>query len=210
MNLLALRNTMRKQRRTLTTQQQRQAAQAIVNHMRHLAWFKQAHHIGLYHAAFGEVPTHLIAQLCQKLGKKIYLPVIKRWAFGLKFVPVSVHVLTLRLARHSLGMRQPSGRAVSVRQLDIVFLPLVAVDIKGTRLGMGGGFYDKTLSKVPFKKPLRIGLAYDFQYVEYLPRQPWDQPLHGCIFPQRGFIKFSAYKSGNEVLFKPLLNPLFV
>ena len=89
-----------------------------------------------------------------------------------------------RFSHHPLGMQEPmASRGQQVSTLDVLLLPLLACDQHGTRMGMGGGFYDRTLACAPHK-PYRIGLAHDFQYLAVdLIRQPWDQPIHLLITP---------------------------
>ena len=67
----------------------------------------------------------------------------------------------------------------SPSELDIVFMPLVAWDPSGTRLGMGGGFYDRTLANS--QGALRVGLAYSVQEVEQLPQEDWDVRLNAVV-----------------------------
>ena len=92
-----------------------------------------------------------------------------------------------------LGMQQAmQSRGHTVKHLDLLLMPLLACDHVGTRLGMGGGFYDKTLSRAP-QKPYRLGLAHDFQLLEQtLTRQEWDQPLNALLTPQH-FLKFQRF-----------------
>jgi 5-formyltetrahydrofolate cyclo-ligase len=91
---------------------------------------------------------------------------------------------TRRFAPHCLGMLEPQQRGIAVKHLDVLCMPLLACDIKGMRLGMGGGFYDRTLSHAQHL-PFRLGLAHDFQRLNIvLPHQPWDQPLHALCTPQ--------------------------
>ena len=59
--------------------------------------------------------------------------------------------------------------------LDIVFLPVVGWDRRGGRLGMGGGYYDRTLANI--SGPLLVGLAHDGQQVDDIPRESWDVAL---------------------------------
>ncbi len=68
-------------------------------------------------------------------------------------------------------------------------MPLVAFDSQGQRLGMGGGFYDRTLAQTDLmkKSPLRIGLAHDCQYLDYLPVEPWDLPLAWVLTPKHTY-----------------------
>ena len=77
-----------------------------------------------------------------------------------------------------------SPRSVPVKQLDIVFTPLVAFDREGNRMGMGGGYYDRTLQHWQENhSPYPIGIAHDCQQVEHLEQQHWDVPLGEIITP---------------------------
>jgi 5-formyltetrahydrofolate cyclo-ligase len=152
--------------------------------------------IGVYYDGFGELPTQPILDWCQRLGYLPYLPVVGslgRTSNGndnkrLRFVPVyHSKLLNIPTRIHRLGMKQNHHRRLLwARELDVIICPLVAVDLHGNRMGMGGGFYDTTLGKSyqsGAKKPLKIGWCYDFQVVEQLARQPWDVPLDGLITP---------------------------
>lgn len=77
------------------------------------------------------------------------------------------------------------GNTHHARQLDIILMPLVAFDRQGNRMGMGGGFYDRTLSfrqaRQAWIKPKLIGVAHSCQEHPGLKRQPWDVSLDGVI-----------------------------
>jgi 5-formyltetrahydrofolate cyclo-ligase len=66
-----------------------------------------------------------------------------------------------------------------VAELDIIFLPLVGWDRSGGRLGMGGGFYDRTLAKL--SGPVLVGLSHAEQEVAEVPREEWDVPLQFVV-----------------------------
>jgi len=69
--------------------------------------------------------------------------------------------------------------------LDLLLVPLVAFDVNGNRLGMGGGFYDRTLAYLKRRqhwcRPYLLGIAHDFQRVESLKRADWDIPLQAIL-----------------------------
>ncbi len=185
MTLADLRRYLRQTRRQLSAASQRQAGRQVAAHLRRHPTLQAAQHIGVYRAAFGEVPTHaLILQLLAQ-DKTVYLPVIRPFDQRLIFVPVCLQQYQQqRFYRHGLGMLEPRGqRGRSVAQLDVLIMPLVAVDQRGIRLGMGGGFYDRTLAHAPHH-PYRIGLAYPFQLVALLPARPWDQALDAIVTPE--------------------------
>ena len=186
-----------RQRRLLTDSARRNMGQAASLHLTKLQQRLPAHaRIGLYYDGFGELPTQPLLDWCQRLGYLPYLPVVGslgRTSNGfedkhLRFVPIyHSKLLNIPTRIHRLGMKQNHHRRLLwARELDMIICPLVAVDLNGNRMGMGGGFYDTTLGKgyrSGAKKPLKIGWCYDFQVVEQLARQPWDVPLDGLITP---------------------------
>lgn len=146
-------------------------------------------HIALYLANDGELDTYPLIQALWQLGKIVYLPVVHPFAAGyLLFVRYDKDTL---LYPNKFGIPEPLAechRLLPVNQLDIVFTPLVAFDNRGNRLGMGGGFYDRTLSQLPPDSHYKIiGLAHSCQQVEALPIEAWDIPLKQIITPGKYF-----------------------
>jgi len=181
-----------RQRRKLSAQERRQFAKQASVYLNKLnARLPNRAKIGLYYDGFGELPTQPILDWCLKMQFSPYLPVVgslgqhdKR----LRFVPIFQHkLITIPTRNHNLGMKQNHHRRLLwADELDVIFCPLTAVDSFGTRMGMGGGFYDTTLAKsyrARAKKPLKIGWCYDFQRTATLVRAPWDVPLDGVISP---------------------------
>lgn len=182
-----LRRQLRQKRRHLSNFQQRQAEQKILHQLRHQPCFQHGQHIGVYLHAFGEIYTHQLILECFKRGKQVYLPKICPMNQHLIWIRISQQqYLNSRFALHHLGMKEPmQHRGKHVRNLDLLIMPLLACDAYGTRLGMGGGFYDRTLSQAP-KSPFRLGLAHDFQFTQSaLNKKKWDQPLDALITPQK-------------------------
>ena len=67
---------------------------------------------------------------------------------------------------------------------DLVLVPLVAIDGKGTRLGQGKGHYDRVLARLREHGALLIGLGWEVQKVDaIIPAEPWDVPLDGFASP---------------------------
>lgn len=85
------------------------------------------------------------------------------------------------------GIPEPDRNAKRLpsRLLSVVLLPLVGFDSDGNRLGMGGGFYDRTFGYAihsSARRPRLIGVAYECQRsADGLPRRPWDVPLDGVV-----------------------------
>ena len=186
-----LRRQLRQQRRRISVFKQRQSQQLIFFKLSRHAMFKSSQHIGLYLNAFGEINTQKIILESLRRGKSVYLPMICNMNQHLVWVKINQQqYLNRRFAHHRLGMQQAmQSRGQRVSKLDLLIMPLLACDRHGTRMGMGGGFYDKTLSRAP-KHPYRLGLAHDFQLLDQrLYRQSWDQPLDALLTPQH-FLRF--------------------
>jgi len=124
------------------------------------------------------------------MNKQCYLPVLDPLGSNrLWFAPLSPGV-SLRPNRFGIPEPQVSARHfVSARHLDLLLLPLVAFDPAGNRLGMGGGFYDRSLAYLKRRqrwvRPLLYGVAHQFQCVASLQQASWDIPLHGIVTDQR-------------------------
>lgn len=80
------------------------------------------------------------------------------------------------LSTNRLGIEEPLPEAPELTP-DMFILPLIAFDMKGHRLGYGGGYYDRLLAQPSYSSSRRIGYGYDFQKVECLPSEPYDVTL---------------------------------
>lgn len=184
-----LRKDIRKQRRVLSRYALAKAAQKIVFQTNQHPELKYAKHIGIYLDAFGEIPTDKLIFALLKQHKKVYLPVICPMNQQLLWQEISIQQMrNQRFIRHRLGIKQAvQHRGLNVSRLDVVIMPLVIFDQLGQRIGMGGGFYDRTLAMHPYR-PFRLGLAHDFQKSKLiLQQQKWDQKLHAVLTPTRHY-----------------------
>lgn len=186
----SLRDKYRAYRKALSTEQQQQASQAILQQCLQQRTFHNVKKVALYLANDGEVNTLPLIQYCWDNNIQTYLPVLHPFCRGyLLFLQYNANS---DMKTNRYGIAEPSLSSKTVcptNQLDVVFTPLVAFDEQGNRLGMGGGFYDRTLACVQ-NKPANtqvIGLAHDCQQDELLPIQPWDIPLAKIITPKQVF-----------------------
>lgn len=172
---------MRQQRQALSTQQQHHAARRLARKLAQHLRLRQARRIALYVGHKGELDPWRFASLWQE-GKTLYLPVLHPDGSNrLLFVRTGD-----RWRRNRFGIREPVWRSQDVcplSRLDVLLVPLLAFDRQGGRLGMGGGFYDRTLASLPAwgRRPWCLGVGYRFQEVAALPLARWDQPLDGII-----------------------------
>jgi len=143
-----------------------------------LSDFKKAQTILLYLSFDGEVETAAMIKDAKKEGKQITVPICDRKKRQL--VPCAFSSFD-ELKRGAYGISRPKiNKVVSDDRIDLVVVPGVAFDKKGNRLGRGLGYYDRLLSRLsPSIK--RIGVAFDFQIVDNLPLNPYDQPVDKVI-----------------------------
>lgn len=177
-----LRQQIRKTRANLTALQQQQAEDSITQQALELIEERNAQHIALYISFDGEISTDKLIKILWAQGKQVYLPVLH------PFNPN--HLLFLRylpdipMLKNKFGIWEPKLNVQNVLpldELDILFTPLVAFDKQGNRLGMGGGFYDRTLQHWQKSSFIPVGLAHQCQQVEQLPTEAWDVPLHQIL-----------------------------
>ncbi|MCI0509939.1 5-formyltetrahydrofolate cyclo-ligase [Chromohalobacter marismortui] len=188
----SLRRALRQRRRQLSPAQRRQAAHALCRRLRRLPEVKRARRVALYLPNDGEIdPTPLIAWF-RRRGARVYLPVLRPLSDNRLWF-VHYHAQTpMRTNRFAISepcTRHGAHRArrLPAWALDLVLMPLVGFDAQGNRLGMGGGFYDRTFAFKRLRRPhpCLIGLAHDCQYVERLPIANWDVPLDAIVSDAR-------------------------
>lgn len=185
-----LRQELRTRRRTLSAAQQRQASHQLDIQLRQQPKLRAARHIAFYMASDGELsPRPTLLRLARQ-GRQCFLPCVSGQHLEFRrYRPGQT------LKRNRFNIPEPPAHRSLTRipqQLDVILLPLVAFDAKGNRLGMGGGFYDRTLAGLkPTRRPLLIGLAHEFQRQNQLPIQSWDVPLDG-IATDKGFYWFGS------------------
>lgn len=180
-----LRRTMRRARRALSPEQRRVAALALARQVGRHPVFLRSRRIALYMAVNGEMAVDALMQRAWDMGKQIYLPVLLPYRHNRMWFACYRPGQTL--VPNRFGIPEPDaslGQLVNPMALDLVLTPLVAFDRHCNRIGMGGGFYDRTFSFLRYRKhwrrPLLLGSAYEFQCVpDSLPRNTWDIPLRG-------------------------------
>ncbi len=173
---------MRERRGALTAGVRSRASRNLCLRLVRHPYFIAARHIGMYYPNDGEIDPTAAAN--GRAGRRFYLPVLpprgKRRLWFAPYAPGS------RLVWDRYGIPEPTGRTkIRAEKLDLLLVPLVAFDRDGGRIGMGGGFYDASLTFL--QRPGRInptrviGVAYHFQQIESIPVDDWDIPLHGVI-----------------------------
>lgn len=146
-----------------------------------LSLFQESQRVAFYLAHDGEVDIKNLLNEALRRKKACYLPALQtNQGDYLDFY--SYHTENL-LVKNRFGIEEPDctqEKSIAITALDLMFLPLVTFDKNGNRLGRGAGYYDRTLASLQHsaKKPLLIGIAYEFQRVDTLPAETWDIPLN--------------------------------
>lgn len=182
-----LRKTIRTARHALTQQQQDQASLNACQRMLDELQTKEAKHVALYLSHDGELATTPLIEALWQRDIKTYLPRLHPFNAGqLIFLH---YTAAIPMQPNQFGILEPKldvRTVIPVADLDVVITPLVAFDLVGNRMGMGGGYYDRTLANWRLKgKPLPMGYAHDCQQVTSLPCEHWDVPLPFIITPSR-------------------------
>lgn len=159
-----------------------QTSRNICERVIQLDVYRHAKRIALYQSYKGEVKLDRLWQIAPYHGKHCYFPVSGK--DKISFVRATPNS-KFQIGR--FGVPEPvdkDNETISVQELDLILMPLVAFDSFGMRIGMGKGFYDRTLSELQVSiqdKPILLGVAYDFQHHPVLLKQPWDILLHGTL-----------------------------
>jgi len=181
-----LRKTIRQQRRALSADEQQRFAHEAAQRLLTLPQVAQAETIALFLSFDGELDTRPLINALWQANKAVYLPVLHPFSNGnLLFLRYSE---TTPLVRNRLKILEPQldvRQVLPVAQLDVLVTPLVAFDSTGHRLGIGGGFYDRTLQHCQQHHFYPVGLAHDCQWVAELPTEDWDIPLPAVVTPSR-------------------------
>lgn len=196
-----LRKQLRTARVKASVQLSDQALASLATQISQLRIYKTATNIAVYLPFKSEFPTQSIIKSNLIMGKQTYVPKITSTRTSkMQFVKLNTKVSkrfisksrkSQSLAKNSLGIEEPehSNKTINLRTLDIIFMPLLGFDINGSRLGMGGGYYDRALSFKrslhTIRKPYLIGLAYEAQRVDSLQTEPWDVFLDGVITEEK-------------------------
>ncbi len=159
----------------MTSSERSRASRHIVDGFLNSRYFLSSQTLGCYVPMWDEVDTTAIIERAWRAKKRIFLPVTTsqgRMQFR-ETLPESV------LAMNDFGLWEPvSGERIDAKKLDVVVTPLVAFDDQGNRIGMGGGFFDRTFAFLADRnywlRPKLIGVAFECQRVRKIAPNPWD------------------------------------
>ncbi len=191
-DLKALRLKLRQQRQAIPPHQRLHFENRVAGFLEHWWYLAHCRKIACYLAVNGEFPTGEIIRQLHAQGKQVYLPLLAGDGDNrLVFQQIAPRE---RMVRNRFGIPEPvrsCHRQISPERLDLVITPLVGFNRKGVRLGMGGGYYDRSFAftkarRLPMR-PFMLGLGFALQQVDDLTPAPWDVPMD-AILTEKGLI----------------------
>ena len=183
MNKDELRAQMRRMRRALSGEEQREAAKAAAARIFALEAYQSARVVMAYAAAKGELSLDWILDDALTSGKALALPRCEG-----EGVMRAYRVQTrARLKKGAYGIWEPDETCPPIEpdDMDLILVPGTAFDRQGGRLGQGGGYYDRYLAQT---RAVRIGVCHDFALLDAVPTQAHDARMDGVVTPKHTIV----------------------
>jgi 5-formyltetrahydrofolate cyclo-ligase len=180
-----MRQCNRKRRAELNPDQLQSAAESLAQRIIELDAYTRSTKLAAYFAVNGEIGLDPVIDHALACGKQVFLPNLdqKSLRFSPYFREQKMRINKFRLPEPDVGddeMLQPA-------ELDLVLAPLVVFDAGRNRIGMGGGFYDRSFAMrkdSTVLQPVLIGVAHELQKVEQIIPEAWDVRLDMVITDQ--------------------------
>ncbi|MBN9335716.1 5-formyltetrahydrofolate cyclo-ligase [Devosia sp.] len=171
-----LRRTARSRREALSPEFRAEASKSISFQFFDKVAFGPEDAIAGYWRIRDEVDCQPILVRLMDSAQTVILPVVTGAEEPLQF---RIWGADAPLYEAGFGTLAPSDLAPRAEP-DLILMPLLGYDRTGTRLGYGGGYYDRTLAAMT-KRPMLVGLAFSAQALEHIPREAHDVPLDAVV-----------------------------
>ncbi|MCT4604765.1 MAG: 5-formyltetrahydrofolate cyclo-ligase [Marinisporobacter sp.] len=172
-----LRQEILQKRKSLSKDLVSSKSKKIFQSLKTLELYQNAKNIMVYIDFRNEVKTNLIIDDLLRQNKEVCIPIS---------VPQTKEMILSKLLdpkkeliKGTYGILEPKKeyiRKVNPDALDLIIVPGVAFDRYGYRIGYGGGYYDRFLDKLSKATP-SIGIAFDLQIVQKVPKDFFDHPV---------------------------------
>jgi len=176
------RQECRNKRKSLLSAHRKEATLAATNNLKKLFCFQKSKRVACYIANDGEISPHLIISC--------YLPALD--PLRIKKLRFLAYDRDSQLHNNHYGIAEPNTSIKNSLQpwaLDLMIIPVVGFDRYGHRIGMGGGYYDRTFSylrtRQHWRRPYIVGFAFDEQELVRIHTNKWDIPLNAIVTPSR-------------------------
>ena len=176
-----LRSHYKKKRFSLTKQEVDDLSQRVCKQLDKLNIWKLKHyHIFISILKYNEIDTSSIINKLKSEQKIIIVPKIS----NNELVHIAINDET-EFGLNEFGIKEPNdGNHFIIENLDIIFIPLLAFDIEGHRVGYGKGYYDRFL-KLTKNSTLKIGLSFFDPINKILDIDDNDVKLDYCVTPKQ-------------------------
>jgi 5-formyltetrahydrofolate cyclo-ligase len=180
-----IRKAIRESRQAVPKPYATQASAKFVELIVDLEWYQNADRIAAYLPFNGEADPLPLMDRAIVDGKQVFVPVIVAKSEPLKF---EAWTRDTEVSNNRFNIREPEASvdSISPTDLDLVITPLVAFDGQRNRLGVGGGYYDRTfafLNNIATKsrETILVGLAYELQRIKTIDSKSHDVELDAVV-----------------------------
>lgn len=166
-------------RNSLSKEEIIEKSKKIENNLLNLQQYKNAKTIMFFVSFNSEVNTHNMIRNSLK-NKTVIVPKVVQN----EIEPSVIIDFDNLIPSGKFGIFEPiEAMKIAYKNINLVLVPGIAFDKEGHRIGFGFGYYDKFLRKVP--KAIKIGLCFDFQVVDKVPREEHDVPVDLIVTEER-------------------------
>lgn len=189
-----LRKSLRQYLAAMHATERQQLAQAAMENFLTTPEYRRCQKIAAFYPVRHELDLMPLIETCWADNKQVYLPCLLPRPFQKMVFHAFTPTTALKLNRFAIPEPDVAvRRAINSRQLDIVITPLLAFGPQGQRLGMGGGYYDRTFAFLNrsshYIKPRLWSIALEAQ-AQDLMANSWDVAIHG-VATEKGIYRYA-------------------
>jgi len=190
-------------RRNLSSREIEEKSERIKKRLFDFPLFKKAKFILYYISLPEEVQTYYMIKDSLKMGKRVAVPTVNQ--VKKEIIPFEIKNPEFKLISGAFGVLEPAEderHPISLGEIEVVIVPGVAFDKKGSRLGFGGGFYDRLLSRLS-PQTGSVALAFECQIIDKVPCEEHDVSVDYIITEER-IIRCKKEEGGQKCISKDL------